>query len=121
MTDHSETLHKMMSIWNSDKAEDIERITHEIMETNIHFVDPNYNIMGREAFIQMVHEVQAKIPGADYSHVGNIGEQHNHYRYHWAIHMGKELIMQGFDVTELNDQGRVVKVIGFFGELNPAT
>lgn len=119
MSDHPKALDSMMAIWNSDDADEIKRLTHEIMETNVHFVDPNYNITGRDAFIKMVHETQAKIPGAAYGHVGNVQGQNNFYRYHWAIHMGEKLLMPGFDVTELNDTGRIVKIIGFFGELNP--
>lgn len=29
--------------------------------------------------------------------------------------------MAGFDVTEVNDTGKIVKIIGFFGELKPRT
>lgn len=107
----------MLAIWNSGDANEIEHLTAEIMETNVHFVDPNYNIMGHQAFIDMVHAVQAKIPGAAYSHTSDPDHHHNHYHYHWAIHMGEQLIMSGFDVTELNDRGKIVKITGFFGEL----
>jgi len=117
MTDHLDSLQKMMAIWNSTSKSEIERLTEEALETNVHFVDPNYNIMGRPAFIDMVHAVHAKIPGASYAHVGKIDSHHNHHRYHWAIHMGETLIMAGFDVTETNDAGKIVKVTGFFGEL----
>lgn len=109
-----------MAIWNSKTKDDTERLTHEALETNVHFVDPNYNIIGREAFIDMVHAVQAKIPGATYSHVGKIDSHHNHHRYNWAIHMGEKLILAGFDVTETNDLGKVIKITGFFGESKPS-
>ena len=118
MSEHPESLDKMLAIWNSKTKADIKRLTREALETNVHFVDPNYNILGHAAFIDMVHAVQAKIPGATYSHVGNIDSHHNHHRYHWAIHMGDTLIMPGFDVTEVNDAGKIVKITGFFGELN---
>lgn len=118
MSEHPKSLEKMLSIWNAKISEDIERLTGEALETNVHFVDPNYNILGRSAFIDMVHAVQAKIPGAKYSHVGKIDSHHNHHRYHWAIHMGDTQIMAGFDVTETNDAGKIVKVTGFFGQLN---
>lgn len=107
----------MMAIWNSKDADEIKRLTEEALENNVHFADPNYNIMGRDAFINMVHAVHKEIPGAVYSHVGKCDGHNNFYRYHWAIHMGKKQIMQGFDVTEINDTGKVVKIIGFFGEL----
>lgn len=65
----------------------------------------------------MVDQVQAQIPGAVYSRASELDVQNNFYRYHWAIHLNGELIMPGFDVTEVNDAGKIVKVIGFFGRL----
>ncbi len=110
-------LRKMMAIWNTTEEAEIRRLTNEALEHNIHFADPNHNIVGREAFIKMVHLVQNQIPGAAYSHNSEIDVQNNFCRYHWKIdHEGKR-IMNGFDVTEVNDAGKIVKVLGFFGLL----
>ena len=37
--------------------------------------------------------------------------------YAWEIRREGELVMPGFDVTELDDEGRVLRVLGFFGPL----
>jgi len=121
MSAYPESLEKMLAIWNSSDSDEIRQLTTEALETNVHFVDPNYNIIGREAFIDMVHAVQAKIPGAVYSHTSEPDHHHNHYRYHWAIHMGEQRIMAGFDMTEVNDSGKISKITGFFGELTRAS
>lgn len=65
----------------------------------------------------MVDLVQSQIPGARYSRASEVGFQNNFCRYHWEIHQGEDLLLSGFDMTEVNDAGRVAKVIGFFGEL----
>ena len=65
----------------------------------------------------MAVQVQSQIPGAVYSRASRVDVQNNHCRYHWAIHMGDKLLMPGFDVTEVNDAGKIVKVTGFFGVL----
>ncbi|MEO1187720.1 MAG: hypothetical protein AAFW60_01505 [Pseudomonadota bacterium] len=114
MSDHIEHLTQMMAIWNTTDAAEKRRLTESALEHNVHFVDPNHNIMGREAFLKMVDQVQSEIPGAVYSRASEIDVQNNHCRYHWAIHLNGELIMPGFDVTEVNDAGKIVKVIGFF-------
>ncbi len=117
MTDYMDSLTKMMQIWNTTDAAEKRALTEAALEHNVHFVDPNHNIMGREAFLKMVDQVQGEIPGADYARASEVDIQNNHCRYHWSIHLKGELIMAGFDVTELNDAGKIVKVIGFFGEL----
>ncbi len=117
METHIENLNRMLAVWNSTDETEIRDLTETALEHNVHFVDPNHNIIGREAFIDMVHLVHSQIPGAVYSRASRIDVQNNHCRYHWAIHQNNELIMPGFDVTEVNDAGKIVKVIGFFGEL----
>ena len=118
MAIQDENLNKMLAVWNTTDADKKRALVDAAMEHNVHFVDPNHNIIGRDAFLKMVDEAQGQIPGAVYSRASAVDAQNNHCRYHWAIHLNDELIMPGFDVTELNDAGKIVKVIGFFGELN---
>jgi hypothetical protein len=35
----------------------------------------------------------------------------------WEIHRDGELVLPGIDVTELDEDGRVARVLGFFGPL----
>lgn len=117
MEPYLENLNKMLETWNTADDSEVRPLTEAALEHNVHFVDPNHNIMGREAFIDMVHAVKKKIPGAIYSRASRIDKQNNHCRYHWAIHLNGTLLMSGFDVAEVNDAGKIVKVIGFFGTL----
>lgn len=117
MSDCRDSLHKMMTIWNTGDAAEAKRLTHEALEHNVHFADPNHNIVWRKAFIEMVRQVQEQIPGAVYSHNSEIEIQNNFCRYHWKIDLGEKRLMDGFDMTEINDGGKIVKVIGFFGRL----
>ncbi|GAA4643271.1 hypothetical protein GCM10023115_12310 [Pontixanthobacter gangjinensis] len=113
-----QNLDNMLAAWNAPDEGDVLKLAETALEHNVHFVDPNHNIMGVEAFVAMVHAVKKQIPGAVYSRTSRVDIQNNHCRYHWAIHMGDKLLMSGFDVTEVNDGGKIVKVIGFFGELS---
>jgi len=117
METYLQNLDKMLAAWNATEDAEIHELTDEAMEHNVHFVDPNHNIIGKAAFVAMVHAVHQTIPGAVYSRVSRVDVQNNHCRYHWAIHKDGQLIMPGFDVTEVNDAGKIVKVIGFFGPL----
>lgn len=107
----------MLATWNTSDESEVRTLAEAALEHNVHFVDPNHNIMGREAFISMVHAVKKTIPGAVYSRTSRVDVQNNHCRYHWAIHLKQNLLLAGFDVTEVNDAGKIVKVIGFFGPL----
>lgn len=114
-----ECLEKMLAIWNASDEATIRRLAEEALEHNVHFADPTHNIIGREAFVAMVHKTHARIPGAVYSRASRIDEQNNFCRYHWEIHLNGALLVSGFDVAEINDAGKVVTVLGFFGLLAP--
>ena len=117
MTDFPKPLEFMLAAWNERDSEKIREHLEEALEPNIHFIDPNFDITGIDAFEAMVHAVQKKIPGAIYSHTSAFDSHHNLYRYYWAIHLNSTLIMPGFDVTEIGSSGKICKVIGFFETL----
>ena len=50
MTAYMENLQKMMAVWNTEDAAEQRALVEAAMEHNVHFVDPNHNIVGRDAF-----------------------------------------------------------------------
>lgn len=116
---HEANLKTMLDIWNTPDADARRAMADTALEHNVHFVDPRHNIIGREPFLAMVTATRAAIPDAVYRRVSPIEIQNNFCRYHWVIDVGEQRAMDGFDVTEVNDAGRIVKVIGFFGRLDP--
>ena len=87
------------------------------LSADVRFVDPSIDVAGINAFEANVHEVRRRLPGARYSRTSSVNSQHGFHRYHWAIHQDGELVLAGFDVTQTDEAGRVVLVIGFFGPL----
>jgi hypothetical protein len=43
----------------------------------------------------------------------------NLHRYTWQISMKGKPVLTGFDVSEQNAEGKICKVLGFFGPLPP--
>ncbi len=117
MSNFHPSLEKMLAAWNEQDSAKVRGHLLAGLDKDVHFVDPNYDIIGLDAFEAMVHAVQKKIPEAVYSHTSELDSHHNLYRYHWAIHHNDKLIMPGFDVTEIDASGKITKVIGFFGEI----
>ena len=117
MADHPPALEHMMAAWNERDPDKIRGHLEKALAPEVRFVDPSIDLKGIDAFEANVHEVQSRIPGASYGHVSRIDSHHNFHRYHWAIHQDGKLLLPGYDVTETNEDGLVVCVIGFFGEL----
>jgi len=107
---------QMLNAWNEQEPTKIRAHLDAALTPDVHFVDPTIDIRGIDAFESMVHEVQGRLSGAVYSRISNVDHHHNIYRYHWAIHIDEQLVVQGFDVVEVKGN-KVDRVLGFFGDL----
>ena len=117
MTNHPQALDHMLAAWNEPDAIRVRSHLEKALSPNVRFVDPTIDVTGIDGFEKNVHEVKSSIPGAVYSRTSGVDSQHGFYRYHWAIHVDDKLLISGFDVTEVNEQGKVACVIGFFGDI----
>ena len=116
---YPESLDHMLAAWNEADPTLVRGHLERALAPDAHFVDPSHDIRGIDDFEAMVHHVQGQIPGATYSRASEVDSHHDLHRYHWAIHQEGELLMPGFDVTETDGEGRVTRVLGFFGVLEP--
>jgi SnoaL-like domain len=109
----------MLAAWNE---KDLSRIMAHIDKSiadNIVFADPTNFIHGKDAFREMIKEFRMKYPDSVCIRTSGIDSHNNRYRYSWKICVGETLIVTGFDVAQLNENGFVERVDGFFGDLPP--
>lgn len=114
--DYPPALDHMLAAWNETDGTKVRSHLSLALAADVHFVDPTTDIVGIDAFEAMVHSVQSRIPKGVYSRISAIDSHHGLCRYHWAIHVDDQLVVQGLDVTTWRD-GLVTEVIGFFGDL----
>ena len=117
MASYPEALNHMLAAWNEPDSEKVRSHLESALSANVRFVDPSIDVTGIDGFEKNVHEVKSNIPGAVYSRTSGVDSQHGFHRYHWAIHQENKLLIAGFDVAEIDEQGKVSCVIGFFGEI----
>lgn len=110
----------MFTAWNEPDPTRIRGHIEAVLSPDIHFVDPSIDLTGTDAFEANMHHVHTQIPGASYTRTSTIDAHHGYLRYHWEIHRDGALLLAGFDVTRVDDDGRITEVIGFFGPLDPS-
>ncbi len=115
--DYPESFDHMLAAWNERDPERVRGHLEKALSPEVHFIDPSIETRGLDEFEANVHAVQARIPGADYWRSSGVDGHHGLYRYHWEIWRGEELLLPGFDVTEVDASGRVRRVLGFFGPI----
>ncbi len=117
MSDYPSSFDHMLAAWNEAEPAKVRGHLERALAPDVRFVDPSIDVTGIDGFEANVHEVHARLPGAVYSRTSGVDSHHGLHRYSWAIHRDGELVLPGFDVGETDADGRVARVLGFFGPL----
>lgn len=107
----------MLAAWNESDSTKVRVHLERALDPAIEFIDPSITTNGIDAFEANVHQVHESLPGARYSHTSRLDSHHQLYRYCWQVTQNGEVVLDGFDVTELSEDNKVLRVLGFFGRL----
>ncbi len=81
-------------------------------------IDPPIDGVGIDGIDQMMAAVQAQFPGHTFRRSSGIDAHHGVARYSWEL-VGADgaTALEGLDVAELDDDGRLARIVGFMGPL----
>lgn len=80
------------------------------------YEDPQSRYEGREALLEGIGAFQARNPGARIELASGVDAHHGRLRFRWKI-IGADghVVTEGMDYGELAEDGRLQKIVGFFG------
>ena len=110
----------MLTAWNEKNPEKIRAHLKQALAPNIIFTDPDNFVEGIDQFEAMVRTFLTNNPTAKCERTSGFNHHHNRYRYNWLVSVNGVPAVPGMDVVEVDDQGRVVRVDGFFGPIPDA-
>ncbi len=105
-------------MWNERDPKTIRGHLNRAVSKDCVWVDPLHNHVGRDALEANVVQFRAEFPDADLAIGSNVDAHNNRCRYEWVITTGDKLMLRGFDVATLDDDGLIERVDGFFGTLD---
>jgi hypothetical protein len=111
------SLDHMLAAWNESDPSMVRGHLELALAPGVEFIDPSVETHGLDDFEANVHHVHAGIPGAVYSRTSGVDSHHGLHRYSWQITRDGEIVLIGFDVTEVDADRKVTRVLGFFGPL----
>lgn len=84
-------------------------------------VDPPLEARGHQGISDQAATLQAQFPGHRFQRTTAVDAHHQFLRYGWRLLDAKgAAVLDGIDVVELDVDGRMLKVVGFFGAQPPA-
>ncbi|WP_327477346.1 nuclear transport factor 2 family protein [Sphingopyxis sp.] len=111
----------LLAAWNEYDPAKLRSLVEASLTEDIAFTDPNYQIVGIDAFIAQVNEFRAE-EGVKVRLVPTSGVDlhHDRARYSWAVVRPDGSRFEGFDAVALDlKQGKICRIDGFFGPLPP--
>ena len=117
MNTYPESFDHMLAAWNERDLSLIRAHLDKALAEDIEFIDPTIVTRGIGEYEQNVRGFRLKYPDAQHARSSGVDSHHNLHRYNWDIIVGGNVFLRGFDVTETNAEGKVCRVLGFFGPL----
>jgi hypothetical protein len=80
------------------------------------YTDPSVDLTGRDALIAHIGSFHKNMPGAQILITSGAAVHHGKFQFTWKM-LGADgkLVMNGVDFGELDGDGRIFKIVGFFG------
>ena len=104
--------------WNTSDGSDRRRLLEEALTEDCELVEPRGRFPGRDAIIERIDGFTNRFPGARVDITSNVDEHNGFGRYAWRIvDQGGTEVLRGIDVVERGTDGRLRRVVMFFGEL----
>ena len=120
MSTYPKSFARMLDAWNERDLTRVREHLDAALAADVVFIDPTIETRGIEEFEKNVRDFRAKYPAAILRRSSVVDSHHNLHRYSWEIVINSQVFLIGFDVTETNAEGKVTRVLGFFGPLQSA-
>lgn len=117
--DMPESMQRYLEMWNESDATKRRALIEVAVAADMEFADPEQRHVGRDALAQNTDRFHERFPGATLFATSHVDVQHRRHRYTWRIVVGGDVLMDGMDVTTLDEVGLIQRVDGFFGPVRP--
>jgi hypothetical protein len=116
-----ETVEAYMAAWNEEDEGKRRALLAKAWADGATYTDPMAHAAGVDEVVALVAQFQGQMPGAKIVQTSAIDEHHGRLRFGWAM-KGPDgsTRMEGIDVGELAEDGRIRSIVGFFGPLPAA-
>lgn len=82
------------------------------------YTDPSAHVVGRIALVDHIGVLHEKFPGARFELTSGIDAHHRQLRFGWRMVLADgKVALEGTDFGELSADGRLHRIVGFFGPL----
>ena len=108
-----------LAAWNEPDVEAVRAHLEKSVAPDVLFVDPANTTRGVDELEAMIRKARIERPTAEYLRTSGVDGHNRRYRYAWAVHIDGKPVIVGMDFVTVDEDGAIVQIDGFFGELPP--
>jgi hypothetical protein len=114
MTDFLALAERYLQAWNEPDPAVRRAVVDEIFVPDARYCDPLVDLSGRDAIVSLIGTVQGQLGGLRLELASEVDCHHRLGRFTWEVRpVGQEPVVVGFDVVEVDDDDRILRVLGF--------
>lgn len=107
-----------LAAFSTTDADERTRLVTRAYAPEGHFADPLFAATGHDEILALAASVPELYPGHAFRRTSPIDLHHAHARYAFAFSAEDgTVVIEGTEVAQVGADGRLVRVIGFFGPL----
>ena len=109
-------VHAYMAAWNEQDEGKRRQLLEKAWADDGRYTDPMADAAGREALAALISQFHKQMPGAGILPTSGIDEHHGRLRFAWKMTAPDGSTgMEGIDIGQLAEDGRLQSIVGFFG------
>jgi len=111
------TVNLYFDAWNSKGTANITALLKQCITTNFEYVTSSGIFTGLDKMAEIIEQNNIDVPGRSFRLCSNIDGYRNTGRWEWEMIIPNDNNIIGLDIFELDGDGKIAKVTGFFPEL----
>ena len=98
-----------------------QKLLEQIFAEDGTYTDPTAHVAGRKALVDHIGAFFEQFRGAYFVVTSGIDSHHGKFRFTWRMVLADgKVFLEGIDFGELNSDGKLHRIVGFFGPLAQA-
>ena len=105
--------------WNAPDADRRLSFLEAALSDDCELIEPNGRFAGRQEILERITGFADRFPGARVKIATNVDTHSGFARYGWEIvDRNGNLVLEGIDVVEASVDGKIHRILMFFGKLS---
>ena len=109
-----------MAAWHEPDRARRQELLERIWAEDGTYTDPTAHVEGRAALVEHIGGFHKQFPGARLEAASGVDAHHGKLRFNWRMRLADGTVfVEGIDFGELSGDGKLQRIVGFFGPLEP--